>query len=81
MCLAVPGKLTQVSDVEPLLRSGRVDFGGIFKDVCLAVLPEAVPGDYVLVHAGIAIARIDEQEAFRVLDYLREIDGLEEPAE
>jgi hydrogenase expression/formation protein HypC len=78
MCLAVPGKLTQISNDEPLLRHGRVDFGGVFKEVSLAVLPDAAVGEYVLVHAGIAISRVDEAEAQRVFEYIREIDQLEE---
>jgi hydrogenase expression/formation protein HypC len=70
MCLAVPGRILDVSTDEPLLRMGRVLFGGIEKEVCLAYLPEAVAGDWVVVHAGFAISRVDEEEARRALDML-----------
>ncbi|MBU1320393.1 MAG: HypC/HybG/HupF family hydrogenase formation chaperone [candidate division Zixibacteria bacterium] len=73
MCLAVPGKLISKSDCEPMLRSGRIDFGGIVKDVSLAFVPEARLGDYLLVHAGIAIGIVDEEEVSRITDYLKEI--------
>lgn len=79
MCLAVPGKLVSVTEDEPLLRLGKVEFGGIHREVSLAVLPEARVGDYVLVHVGIAISRIDEREAERVFEYLRQIGELEAP--
>jgi hydrogenase expression/formation protein HypC len=78
MCLAVPGLVLSVSDGEPLLRTARVSFAGAVKQVSLACLPEAVAGDYVLVHAGVAISRLDEDEAARVFEYLRlmeEADG------
>jgi hydrogenase expression/formation protein HypC len=78
MCLAVPGRIVSLSGTEPLDRSGRVDFGGVRKEVSLAFVPEAVAGDHVLVHAGFAIARIDEAEARKVFDYLRQIDSLGE---
>jgi hydrogenase expression/formation protein HypC len=78
MCLAVPGKILSVSGDEPLERMGRVSFGGIVKEVSLAYTPEAGVGDYVIVHVGFAISRLDEAEAHRVFDYLREIDELKE---
>jgi hydrogenase expression/formation protein HypC len=78
MCLAVPGRIVSLSGSEPLARSGRVDFGGVFKDVSLVFVPEARPGDYVLVHVGFALTRIDEEEARKVFDHLREIDALAE---
>jgi hydrogenase expression/formation protein HypC len=78
MCLAVPGKLLSISGDEPLGRMGRVQFGGIFKNVSLAYVPEARVGDYVLVHVGFAISVVDAQEAARVFDYLREMDELRE---
>ena len=62
MCLAVPGRILSVAGGEGLSRSGRVDFGGIRKEVSLAFVPEASVGDYVLVHAGIAIAVLDPTE-------------------
>jgi hydrogenase expression/formation protein HypC len=57
---------------------GRVSFGGIVKEVSLAYVPEAVVGDYVIVHVGFAISRLDETEAFQVFEYLREMDELKE---
>ena len=60
MCLAVPGKIISLSDTEPLMRTGRVSFGGIVKEVNLAYVPEAQIGDYVLVHVGFAISTLDE---------------------
>ncbi|MGF6812953.1 hydrogenase expression/formation protein HypC [Paraburkholderia sp. Clong3] len=70
MCLAIPGQVLSIAGDEPLLRQGRVAFAGIVKEVCLAYVPEAQPGDYVLVHAGFAIAVIDEVQALRTLAYL-----------
>jgi hydrogenase expression/formation protein HypC len=78
MCLAVPGKILTMTDDEPMLRVGRVSFGGIVKQVHLACVPEAKIGDYVLVHVGVAISIIDQLEAGRVFEYLREIGELEE---
>lgn len=76
MCLAVPGKVLSIAGDEPLQRTGRVSFGGIVKEVNLAFVPEAQLGDYVIVHVGVAISRVDEAEARRVLDYLRAMDEL-----
>lgn len=78
MCLAVPGKLVELLDENPLTRRGKVDFGGILKDVNLAFVPEACVNDYVLVHVGVAISRVDEAEAQQVFEYLRQIGELEE---
>lgn len=78
MCLAVPGKITNISGDAPLIRTGKVNFGGIQKEVSLAYTPEAQIGDYVLVHVGFAISTIDEAEAHRVFEYLRQMDELEE---
>jgi hydrogenase expression/formation protein HypC len=77
MCLAVPGRIVSLGEGGGLGRAGRVDFGGIRKEVSLAFVPEAVVGDYVLVHVGFAISRVDEVEARKVFDYLKEIDALE----
>jgi hydrogenase expression/formation protein HypC len=74
MCLAVPGKLMSIEGDDPLLRTGRVSFGGIIKDVNLSLVPEVAVGDYLLVHAGFAISAIDEEEAGRVFSLLDEID-------
>jgi hydrogenase expression/formation protein HypC len=76
MCLGIPGKLLEIKpDSEPPM--GRVAFGGIAKDVCLAYTPEAAVGDYVLVHVGFAISRIDENEAQEIFAYLKEIGEAE----
>jgi len=61
---------------DPLFRTGQVDFGGIRKEVSLAYVPEAQIGDYVIVHVGFAISRLDEREANNVFEYLREMDEL-----
>jgi hydrogenase expression/formation protein HypC len=78
MCLAVPGKIVSIQGEDPILRSGRVDFAGVVKQVNLAYVPEAKIGDYVLVHVGFAIHTIDEAEARQVFEYLREIGDLAE---
>lgn len=76
MCLAVPGHVLTIAGEEPLTRVGRVDFGGLVKEINLAYVPEARVGDYVLVHVGFAISIIDEVEAARVFAHLRELDEL-----
>ncbi len=81
MCLAVPGRLLRVQGEEALWRTGRVDFGGVIKEVSLACVPEVRPGEYVMVHAGVAISRLDEEEALRLLDSLRSIQGLSDSGE
>lgn len=78
MCLAIPGKVMEIREGDPLARSGRVAFGGIFKDVNLSCVPEAEVGDYVIVHVGMAISTMDEEEAHRVFEYLEQIGELEE---
>jgi hydrogenase expression/formation protein HypC len=77
MCLAVPGKVISIAEGTELAREGRVSFGGIVKDVNLSCVPEARPGDYVLVHVGLAISVLDEHEAARVLAYLEEMGEME----
>jgi hydrogenase expression/formation protein HypC len=78
MCLAVPGKIVSIEGSDSILRSGRVDFSGVVKQVNLAYVPEAKIGDYVLVHVGFAINTIDEAEANQVFEYLREMGDLAE---
>ena len=78
MCLAVPGKILSVAGDDPLQRIGRVSFGGITKDIHLAFGPEARVGDYVVVHVGLAISTVDQEEAERTLEYFREIGELAE---
>ncbi len=78
MCLAIPGKIINIVGEEPLLRAGKVDFGGILKEVNLAYVPEAQVGDYVIVHVGFAIGRVDECEAQKVFDYLKQMEEISE---
>jgi hydrogenase expression/formation protein HypC len=78
MCLAVPGRILSVSGDDPILRTGRVSFGGIVKDVSLAYVPEAKEGDYAIVHVGFAISVVDPDEARKVLEYLDEMGELAE---
>jgi hydrogenase expression/formation protein HypC len=77
MCLSIPGKITQIYEDGSLLM-GRVDFGGVLKEVCLDYVPEAKTGDYVLIHVGFAISVLDEDEAMARLDTIREIENFEE---
>ncbi|HWR35311.1 MAG TPA: HypC/HybG/HupF family hydrogenase formation chaperone [Clostridia bacterium] len=77
MCLAVPGKIMSTTG-DDLSRSARVNFGGIVKEVNLAYVPEAEVGDYVVVHVGFAISKLDEAEANRVFEYLKEMGELAE---
>ena len=77
MCLGIPGKIVEVRDTE-FLRLGTVDFEGVTREVCLAYVPEAAVGDYVIVHVGFAISRLDEEEARHTLRILRELGGVEE---
>jgi len=62
MCLGIPGRIIETND-NALMRMGKVDFGGIVREVCLAYVPEARVGDYVIVHVGFAISQLDEEEA------------------
>lgn len=78
MCLAVPGKIISLAEHEALQRTGRVDFGGVVKEVNLSLVPEARVNDYVIVHVGFALHTIDEAEARKVFEYLREIGELDE---
>lgn len=78
MCLGIPGKLESITQEGELTRAGKVSFGGIQKEVNLAYVPDARVGDYVIVHVGFAISRVDEAEAMQVFEYLREMDELQE---
>ncbi|HTX64855.1 MAG TPA: HypC/HybG/HupF family hydrogenase formation chaperone [Opitutaceae bacterium] len=78
MCLAVPGKILDVTGDDPFFRTGRVSFGGVVKPVSLACVPEAKVGDYVLVHVGMALSIVDEKEAQEVFTYLQAMGELEE---
>lgn len=83
MCLAIPGKLVSVqTDTDIAFRTGKVSFGGILKEVNLSMLPEAKLNDYVLVHVGVAISVVDEEEARKTAEYLHlmgEMDELDLP--
>jgi len=83
MCLAVPGRILNIEGTDPVLRSGTVDFAGVTKRVNLSYVPEAVVGDFVLVHVGFAISTVDEEEAAKVFSYLKtmgDLAELEDPA-
>jgi hydrogenase expression/formation protein HypC len=77
MCLAIPGQIIEVQELEGL-RSARVQFGGIVRQVCLDFVPEAGKGDYVMVHVGFAISQVDRLEAERTYKLLQEMGGLED---
>jgi hydrogenase expression/formation protein HypC len=83
MCLAIPGKIESINNTGvDSFRTGKVSFGGIIREVNLSMVPEAVVNDYVLVHVGVAINRIDEKEAMLTFSYLQQIgetNELEEP--
>jgi len=80
MCLAIPGKIESIegSNDDILNLKGKVNFGGILKEVSLAYVPDAKVGDYVIVHVGFALSLVDQQEALKVFDYLKQMGELEE---
>lgn len=73
MCLAVPGKIVSIAGDDPLMRSGKLNFGGVLKQVSLAYVPEAKVGDYAIVHVGFAISLIDQDEAEQTLADLKQL--------
>ncbi len=77
MCLGIPGKVTEIYEVAGV-RMGKVDFGGIAKEVCLAYVPEVEIGDYTIVHVGFAITQLDEESALESLALFEEMGLLEE---
>lgn len=77
MCLAIPGKVEEISS-DGLIRMGRVNFGGVVKNVCLDYVPEVQVGDYTLVHVGFALSKIDEETAEQTLKDFRELGILQE---
>ncbi len=81
MCLAIPGKITNISNEGPLFRSGIVDFSGVTKTVSLVYVPEADIDDYVIVHAGLALSTVDEQEAHASLQAFQELSDFENAGE
>jgi hydrogenase expression/formation protein HypC len=78
MCLGVPGKVVEIQEDPFGMATGRVSFGGITKEVCLAYTPDVAVGDYVVVHVGFAISKIDEEEANRVFELLESMGELAE---
>ena len=78
MCLAVPGKIIEILDEHSITKMAKVNFGGIIKEVSLAYTPEANVDDYVIVHVGFAISKLNEKEALRTLRYLEEINEIPE---
>ncbi len=78
MCLASPGKVLSISGDDPVTRTGKIDFSGVIKSVSLAYVPEVVVGDYVIVHVGFALSKVDEAEAQKVFAYLKRMEELGE---
>lgn len=79
MCLAIPGKIRSIETVHNgVVRMAKVSFGGIIKEASLEMLPSAGIGDYVLVHVGVAISKIDEAEAAKTFEYLKEIGEIDD---
>ena len=81
MCLAIPGKVESISGDDLLTRMGRINFGGVVKEASLAYVPAVVVGDYVIVHVGFALSKVDEAEAQKVFEYLKQMDELGDLAE
>ena len=82
MCLAIPGKVESISGGDdPIMRMGRINFGGVIKEACLAYVPEVNVGDYVIVHVGFALSKVDEDEAQKVFGYLKQMQELGEAQE
>jgi hydrogenase expression/formation protein HypC len=79
MCLAIPGKLLSITaQLDETFRQGKVSFGGISKEINLSMVPEARIGDYVLVHVGVAIGVVDEEEARQTFEYLKQMGEVDE---
>lgn len=79
MCLAIPGKITAITEeLDTTFRKGKVSFGGIIKEINLFMVPEAKIGDFVLVHVGVAINIVDEEEAQKTFSYLKQMGEVEE---
>ncbi|HZY45853.1 MAG TPA: HypC/HybG/HupF family hydrogenase formation chaperone [Anaerolineae bacterium] len=77
MCLGIPGKIIDIYEANGL-RMGKVDFGGVTKEVCLSYVPEAKIGNYTVIHVGFALNLLDENEALETLDLLRQIGAVDE---
>ena len=79
MCLAIPGKIISIdSQQEEVFRNGKVSFGGIIRQVNLSMVPDVKEGEYVLVHVGVAITKVDEKEAMQTLEYLKQMGEMDE---
>ena len=78
MCLAIPGKVVEIGHNEDEMIMGRVSFGGLEKEVCLSYVPDVKIGDYVIVHVGFALSKLDASEARRVFEYLDQMGETEE---
>ncbi|MFM2191834.1 MAG: hypothetical protein RLZZ118_791 [Bacteroidota bacterium] len=79
MCLAIPGKIQSIETIHNgIVRMAKVSFGGIIKEASLEMLPTADIGDYVLVHVGVAISKVNEEEAAKTFEYLKEIGEIDE---
>lgn len=82
MCLAIPGQIISIDvELDETFRQAKVSFGGIMKDVNLSMVPEARIGDYVLVHVGVALSVVDEEEAKTTFEYLKQIGEMDELTE
>lgn len=82
MCLAIPGKVLEIQQDAQGVRMGRTNFGGVVKQVCLEYTPEVQCGDYVLVHVGFALSKVDEAEAqrtYQALEAMKQLGELETP--
>jgi hydrogenase expression/formation protein HypC len=77
MCLAVPGKVTSIDDSNPELKMAKVNFNGVSKDICVQWLPDVKVDDYVLVHVGFALNKIDEKDAKETLQILKDMGDIE----
>lgn len=78
MCLAIPGKVLEIRNDEAGVRMGKTNFGGIVKQICLEYTPDVQCGDYVLVHVGFALSKVDEAEAERTYQALKDLEQLGE---
>lgn len=78
MCLAIPGKIKSLIEKEGHMRMGKVEMGGIVKEINLQLVPDAKEEDYVLVHVGVAISKVDEEEAKSSLEFLKQMNELDE---
>jgi hydrogenase expression/formation protein HypC len=77
MCLAIPGKIVEIYETNGL-RMGKIDFGGVTREACLAYVPEAQLGEYTVIHVGFAISQLSEEEAQETLALIREIANMDE---